>query len=350
MAETLLESSALSAFFGSVATMISAGIQTDEAVHMLSENREDSQFKRACESVYTSLIGGDNLADAMRESGAFPRYAIDMVETGERSGRLEKVLKTLDLYYREEDRMFTKIQSSIGYPAALLCIISIILAFTVAVILPIFVNVYENMSGTLTAGSFTAVGVSIVIGWVALIITLVCTAVVVVAMFACRSERGRQRVLKVFEKLPATRQAMYQLALSRFTVALATYVSSGTQTDEAMREAMDTVDHEALHARLEKALAAMVDLDNPRSLAQAIAENDVFEPLYSRMLMVGTRSGSTDEVLSSLSETFFDDAVVQIDRIIDRTEPALAAFLTVAVGATLVAVMLPLVGIMRSIG
>jgi type IV pilus assembly protein PilC len=31
-------------------------------------------------------------------------------------------------------------------------------------------------------------------------------------------------------------------------------------------------------------------------------------------------------------------------------EPALAAFLTVAVGATLVSVMLPLIGIMGSIG
>ena len=51
-----------------------------------------------------------------------------------------------------------------------------------------------------------------------------------------------------------------------------------------------------------------------------------------------------------ISGTFFDDAVVQIDRVIDATEPALAAFLTVAVGATLISVMLPLIGIMGSIG
>ena len=55
-------------------------------------------------------------------------------------------------------------------------------------------------------------------------------------------------------------------------------------------------------------------------------------------------------MLDRLSGTFFDDAVVQIDRVIDATEPALAAFLTVAVGATLISVMLPLIGIMGSIG
>ena len=49
------------------------------------------------------------------------------------------------------------------------------------------------------------------------------------------------------------------------------------------------------------------------SLAQAIAENDVFEPLYARMLNVGIRSGSSDEALAQFSEAFFDDAVSQID-------------------------------------
>lgn len=350
MAETLLESSALSAFFGSISTMLSAGIQTDEAVHMLAEDREASRFKDTCDAVYAELIRGNSLSEAMTRANAFPRYSIELVATGEQSGRLERVLRSLDHYYDEEDRMFAKIRSSIGYPAALLCIMSVILAFTVAFILPVFVNVYENMAGTLTSGSFGAVGASVVIGWIALVVTIVCTVIVLSAIVASRTEAGRQRVMKRFERLPMTSQAMYQLALSRFTVALAAYVSSGITSEAAMGKAMASVDHEGLRSKLERAHASMIDLENPRSLAQAISENDVFEPLYARMLTVGVRSGSTDEVLNRLSETFFDDAVVQIDRVVDRTEPALAAFLTVAVGATLIAVMLPLVGIMRSIG
>jgi type IV pilus assembly protein PilC len=55
-------------------------------------------------------------------------------------------------------------------------------------------------------------------------------------------------------------------------------------------------------------------------------------------------------MLSRLSTIFFDDALNQIDNIINRIEPLFAGFLTITVGATLVAVMLPLIGIMRSIG
>ena len=114
-------------------------------------------------------------------------------------------------------------------------------------------------------------------------------------------------------------------------------------------------DRGALSARaaldvLEPVLAAMTDVSRGLGLAQAIAESEVLEPAQARMLSIGSRAGSTDAVLERLSEACFDDAVARVDRVIDATEPALAAFLTVAVGATLVSVMLPLIGIMGSVG
>ena len=68
------------------------------------------------------------------------------------------------------------------------------------------------------------------------------------------------------------------------------------------------------------------------------------------MLAVGYRAGSLDDVLENLSDVYFDDAINQVDLLIAKVEPILAGFLTLTVGGTLVAVMLPLVGIMRSIG
>jgi type IV pilus assembly protein PilC len=350
MAQKLLESSALSTFCGSIATMISAGIQNEEAALMLAENRERSRFQEVCSLVYTSLEQGDTFAEAMEKSGGFPRYAIDMVATGEKSGHLEQVMRNLEVYYDEEDRLFAKLRSSVGYPAALLIIMSIILAFTVTVILPVFSDVYANMAGSLASGSFTSVGLSVTIGWVALIVMIVCAIISLLFVLETRNERGRQRVMALLGRIPQTKQAMYQLALSRFTVALSTLVSSGITDEEAMARAIETVDHPKLKTKTARAARSMADLQNPHSLIQAITEYNVFDPLYARMLNVGMRSGTADETLAQLSQTFFDDAVVQTDESIDRIEPVLAAFLTASIGATLIAVMLPLVGIMGSIG
>lgn len=350
MAQKQLESSALSAFCGSIATMLSAGIQTEEAALMLSENRERSRFQEVCRFVYERLLEGDSLSEAMEKSEGFPAYAVNMVQTGEESGHLEPSLRNLEVYYSEEDRVFSKLRSSVGYPAALLCIMTVILAFTVVIILPVFSSVYRNIAGSVEGATFASSAVSNIIGMVALAVTAVCAICALVLSMTTRSEKGRTRAIRMFEKFGPTRKAMYQLALSRFTAALATYIGSGITSEDAMLRSIDTVEHEALKRKLVDVHASMVNLDNPRSLTQAIAEHQVFDPLYVRMLNVGNQAGSVDVILAQLSETFFDDAVVQIDAELDHIEPLLAAFLTIAVGATLVAVMLPLVGIMLALG
>ena len=350
MAERQLESSALSAFCGSIATMLSAGIQTDEAALMLSENREHSRFQEVCSSVYNNLVDGKTLADAMAASEGFPPYAVNMVRTGEQSGHLEEVLRNLEMYYDEEDRMFAKLRSSIGHPAALLVIMTAILAFTVIVILPVFGKTYATMQNTLAPASLVSANASSIIGIVSLVVTALLAITALWMLATSRTESGRERVLSVLSHFPGIGQALYQLSLSRFTAALATNVSSGVTNEEAMRRAIETVDNDELRAKLEVAASSMGDLDNPRSLTQAIAEHDVFEPLYARILDVGMRSGNTEDTLAQLSGTFFDDALMRIDNALDRIEPLFAAFLTIAIGATLIAIMLPLVGIMGAIG
>ncbi|MDD3486337.1 MAG: type II secretion system F family protein [Atopobiaceae bacterium] len=350
MSATLLESSGVSAFCGSIAIMLSAGVQTDEACHMLAEDREDTRFGGICAHLYRDVAAGKNLSEAMRASKAFPDFACDLTQIGEATGRLENVMRDLEAYYDEEDKIFQRIRASINYPAALLCIMCVILAFTVGWILPVFVNAYDSMSGSLTSGSFGSVQLSITIGWIAFGVTLACTIFVLAISFMTRSERGRERVIGMFERFPPTADALYQLALSRFTMALATNVATNVADEDALTKALATVTHPKLRASVEKAHTSMIDIDNPRSLAQALAEARVFEPLYARMVKLGARSGDLDAVPDSLSHTFFSDAVNQIDKAVDKVEPVLAACLTVAVAASLISVMLPLIGIMGSIG
>lgn len=350
MAKPKLDSAGISLFCESVAMMLAAGIQTDEAVGMLSEDIGDVALQATCESVYGRLCAGDTLAVAMKASGAFPATPWIWWAWARPRAAWRKCCAPSASTTTRSDRLFAKIRSSVGYPAALLCIMSIILAFTVIIILPVFEDVYVSMAGSLTDGSSGAVGVSVAIGWVALGITLICAIVAVGAAIACRSEAGRIAVMHLMEKFPATRPAMEQLAVSRFASALAAYTASGINTDEAMRRAIEVVEHEGLKAKATAAYGLMIDAESPRSLAQAISEAEVFEQIHARLLTIGTRSGSLDAALDRLSANFFDDAILQIDAAIDNIEPALAAFLTIAVGATLISVMLPLIGIMGSIG
>lgn len=340
----------VAAFCEGLAAMLAAGIQIDEGLALLSEGATGTPLEAACAALWNRVCAGGRLSDAMAEAGIFPAHATLMVAAGERAGRTEATLRSLAVYYGEEDRVMAKLRTAVGYPAALLCVMSVVLAFTVAVILPVFIGVYEDMAGSLTAGSSLAVGASVAIGWVALAVCLVATVCTLGAAAMSRSVRGQATLMRLMRHLPFTRGAVRTLALSRFMGGLATCLSAGSNVDVAMSEALEGVEDAGLRAQLEPALASMEDVGQGLGLAQALAESGVLEPAHARMLVIGSRSGSVDEVLEQLSEVFFEDAVSSLDGVLDAVEPLLAALLTLAVGATLVAVMLPLIGMMGSVG
>ncbi len=350
MADTKLSSAELRAFFENVALMLSVGVQTDEAVHLLLESTDDGALRRCAQRVYTALIEGDALSAAMQQTGSFPAYAVSLVAAGEGTGRTESVLRQLAGYYDEEERLFAKVRASIGYPCVLLCVLSAILAFTVAAILPVFLGVYESMAGGLAASSYGMVGAGMVIGWVALGLTLVLTVLALVAFASSRTPTGRERLMRTLGKMPFARAAFSRLALSRFTSALAVYTAAGMNVDDAVGEALRTVEDAALRAKVAAAYGSMTESVRASSLPQAFAAAGVFDAQHIRTLTFGLRTGRVDDVLTELADGFFDEAIDGFDAMVDRVEPALAGFTTVAVGATLIAVMLPLIGIMGTIG
>ena len=350
MGQQMLESNAISAFCDSIAAMLSAGIQLDEALGILKDGSEDQQLKNICAQAHRLVAAGSHFSQALSETGAFPAHVIGSLSAGEESGHLENVLHSLGLYYSEEGRLFSKIQQTVTYPATLLCIMTAVIAFTLAVIMPVFAGVYEGFAGTLTSGSFGFLGLSLGIGWVALVVTALGGIACLVGAALSRSMEGRLRLMKIFEALPFTRRAFAQLALSRFTNAFAAYLSAGINTDTALRNAAELIDHASLRPRLDQAFQAIANPTKPCSLAQALADANVFEPACSRMLTIGATSGNLAETMTSLSNIFFDDAIDRIDATVDNIQPIMAGFMTIAIGATLIAVMLPLIGIMGSLG
>lgn len=345
----LLDSGTISVFAESIAMMLSVGIQTDEAVHMLASSADDSRLEDVCKQIYKHLGEGVKFSYAIEQTQAFPHYVVEMVQAGEESGYLENVMNSLATYYNEEDRLFAKMRSAVMYPTALLAVMTVILIFTVATILPIFLDLYSNLAGQLYEGSFAYVKVSMGIGYVALAFMALCTVLAGIAAVMSGGGSSRLRLISLMEKLPLSKDAMYHMALARFTSSLSTYVSAGILADRAMQAAINMTDHSLLRKRAQAAYEDMIAPVNPKNLAQAISDHDLFDPLYVRMLLIGSRSGATEDVLNRLSVDFFDDAVVRIDSLIDSVEPSIAAFLTISVGATLIAVMMPLVGIMSSI-
>ena len=75
-----------------------------------------------------------------------------------------------------------------------------------------------------------------------------------------------------------------------------------------------------------------------------------FDHLYSQMVSVGFRSGNVDVVLKKIADRYEENTNRRLQSIIAILEPTLVIILSVIVGLILLSVILPLIGIMTSIG
>ena len=151
----MLSYTELTSFFENMGMMIKSGISVSEAMSLISEETPASEqaLKNAFDTMTDDLHMGKPFGDAMRDTGAFPDYSVDMISTSEYTGKLEGTLFHLAEYYRTENSMKTTLVSAVRYPVILLFMVIAVLIVMLALVFPAFYGVYENLAGSLSASS-----------------------------------------------------------------------------------------------------------------------------------------------------------------------------------------------------
>ena len=342
-----LDNLGVSAFCESMGMMLRSGIQTDEAVALLLQGKKHGGvLEQALEVMKQRTEAGSGLAAAMRESGVFPAYALQMVAAGENSGRLEDILFRLSRYYADQKTFSDKLRNAVIYPAAMMVLIITVLAVMLVMVLPSFTDVYNTLTGSLAASAYRYVGWAYAFCWVALGVMVVLSLGLVIGLALWNSGR-REAVEKVLNRIPLCRSILENMGMFRFTSALSTFIASGEMQDEAVLNSIPMTDCAAVEAKLERCVRAM---EQGHSIAQAAFDEELFEPVYGRMLLAGERSGSLENVLERLAALLEENGSTLVDRLVGIVDPLLSGVLMVTVGFSLISVMLPLIGMMNSIG
>ena len=159
---------------------------------------------------------------------------------------------------------------------------------------------------------------------------------------------GKRDVVEGFlQKIPSCAAILENLGLYRFTSALETYLASGEMQDEAIRNSITMTNNKPVEARLAKCVSEM---NEGHSFAQAAYNAELYEPIYGRMLLPGERSGNLEGVLQRLTKLLETNCSNQVTDLVNTVEPMLSGILMISVALSLLSVMLPLIGIMNSIG
>ena len=92
----------------------------------------------------------------------------------------------------------------------------------------------------------------------------------------------------------------------------------------------------------------MLEVGEP--MAKSFRENEVLEASFCRILDLGAKSGTSDTAMEEISRRLNDMVQLEVQRKVGKIEPTIVILTSVLVGLILIAVMLPLINIMSSIG
>lgn len=338
----------LGSYFENMGMMIKSGISTAEAAMLLSEETGsgDGALGAAIASVSESLSCGMTLGDSLRESGAFPDYAVDMAATAEMTGNTEKTLFHLSEYYRTENSLKNTLVSAVRYPVILLLMVIAVLILMLALVFPAFYGVYNNLAGGLAASSFSYINVPFILCRVMLAVMIVLVIVMLVGISMWRSGK-KDTVRKFLSKASLFRDLFIDLDLYRFTSCFEMFLSSGEHVDEALLKSMTVVEDSSLREKLQRCADKMA---TGMSFSQTAYEEKLYDSTNNRMLIPAERSGMLDEIMQKIMLNLKENISSRTGLIANTAEPMITGLLMIFIGIMLISLMIPLIGIMNSIG
>lgn len=343
----ILSASELSAFCAQLALIIKAGIPAQEGVSILLEDAGSTGTRELLSSILEKLEEGAPLQESLASTGRFPKYLLDMAAIGEQSGRLDEVLDSLAAYYERSQAISRSIKSAVTYPAVMICVMAVIIGILIGSVLPIFNQVFQQLGSEMSSFAQGIMNLGSGLGRYSAVIVGVILVLIAAWAVLRRTAGGRAFLSRLAGSFFATRRIAAKVAAGRFASAMSMMLSSGLDVDQSLDMAEGLVEDGKTR---EKVRQMREQMGQGISFADALAQVQLFSGIYARMITVGFKTGSADAVMRKIAEQYEEEIDETIGKLLGILEPTLVAVLSIIVGMILLSVMLPLMGIMSSIG
>lgn len=345
--EKQLSNIEIAAFCEEMSIIMKAGISVVEGCYILKEDTQNIEDRELFSRMIDKLEEGYSFTDVVKSEKLFPTYMVSMIEIGEVSGRLEQVFFALYLYYKKEAELARMIKSSVVYPVLILLMMLVVISSIVFYVLPIFSTVYQQLGSSNTGITKLILELGIGMKEYSGVILLVILLLVVVILLIKYTKMGLHIRNTFSFKVLENNKLVKKIAVARFTNGMALLLSSGVDVDKSLELVEGLVENQKLKNSITN---TRKNISEGSSFATAVEENQILQGIYAKMLSIGAKTGTVDEVIQSISNRYEEEVERDLAKVISVVEPLLVGILAVVVGGVLLAVMLPLVNIISQIG
>ena len=329
-----------------LSTMLMAGLPLTESLSNL-QDQTGGYFSEVISALARDVAGGSSLATAMaRRPRVFSDLYINMVKSGEASGKVDEVLERLADSLDVEQDFKGKLQGAMVYPAIVVTIMFIVAIIMLLFVIPKISEAYAEFGADLPLPTQILIGVSsFVSGYLWLVILI--GMILVGAFLYFKETPGAKYLLSNLSfELPIFGRLNKDVTFAIMSRTLGALVGSGVGILEALKITKGVVGTNIYREGLDQAI---LEVEKGFPLSLSLRNNQIFPSIIAQMVGIGEETGALDKSLERLA-VFFEGAVERRLKVLTTAlEPALMVIMGVGIAGLAVAVLMPMFNLVNVI-
>lgn len=327
-------------FTRQIYTLLKAGVPILAALEAVGEQTDSKVLKDKISKIKADVESGTSFSDSLAKyPKIFPALYVNMVKSGEASGKLDEIMKSLAEMGEYDMDINSKVKSATRYP--MLALGTLVVAFFVIVlfVIPRFTFFFSSFNMELPFTTRILLGLYRMVHgywyWSVLGIIGICVG----SIKFVNTSFGRERWDMFKLKMPVFGPILFKLAMSRFAKTTSILISSGIDMLKTLELAADTVGNTIIS----RAIRDIRDgVNQGQGLAEPMKVSRLFTPIIIQMVSIGEESGKLDELLLSASEHYDQQIEYAMKNLTTMIEPLLIFVLGFMVLFVALGVFLPM--------
>ena len=320
--------------------LTNAGVPVVEGLVDLRESVENPRFREVVSGLLESIEGGKNLSAALGENPeVFSKVFTNLVRSGEQTGKLPEVLRSLTESLKWEDELAAQTKKLMMYPAFVGSIVLLVTFFLMIYLVPQMTGFIRNMGQEIPLQTLILIAVSdffVHYWWAVLAAPFVAW---IGLRFAMKNHPGVEYALDHYKlAAPVIGPILRKIILSRFASSFAMMYASGITVLEAIRSCEELMGNKPLENALRMVGQQIADGKNMTAAFQDLA---LFPPLVIRMMRIGENTGALDTALLNVSYFYNREVRESIARAQAMIEPVMTVTLGLLLGWVMLSVLGP---------
>jgi type IV pilus assembly protein PilC len=328
--------------------LLSAGVSLMKSLDVTKKQVDSQRLYEAITDMSKDMEAGRTFKDALaKHRNIFSELWLYLVETGEASGNLPKVLDHLANYLEEKQAFQTKIISAMMYPCVLFLVAIGAVIFFVMKIVPTFTKILVSLNVELPLPTKILIEISNFLTKKFFLLILCIVGIVFIAKKLAKNEVARVVIEKIQLRLPIFGNFFRFMMIESFSTIMSILIESGVP----IIYALDISERSQPNKTMQAIIGSIkTSVREGKSFAIPLEKTDFFPPMVIQMISTGEEIGELSNMFQRISTYYRSYLEAFVSRLTALFEPLMIVFMGAIIGAMVVSIFLPIFSLASGAG